>query len=278
MIELTVGIVVGLVVFSAILMPVIDGAQKNAGAEVTYTNGQQAVYHLAENDSVTFERTYASATGGFVTINGTTYSQTEIGAFGNLLMSDSITITQNAGGNQCNVYAKDVNTGTLFSGSASFTLTAADGEITIIVGDNTYTYAYTWLYYYAPDGEYSLMDSTNTTRYVKSINDYTASGLYASGENDCYYFVKNGEVTAEGYDATVDYTLTPVEGTTDIYTITLTINVDDESFSPYVVLVPLTVTGHADSGAIYDMLGVIPILIIAGLIVGIAATVISRRE
>jgi hypothetical protein len=52
---------------------------------------------------------------------------------------------------------------------------------------------------------------------------------------------------------------------------------DTETFTPYRILVPYEISGHATSGSMYDMLGVIPLLVTIGLILGVVGVIASRR-
>lgn len=99
--------------------------------------------------------------------------------------------------------------------------------------------------------------------------------------------------TTAGYTLTgtvnVEGTLTLVEGTTDIYkggTPTITINAvkdDDPSvtgsitFTPEASYVLRTVNGHATTGALYDVYGLIPLIVAVGLLMFVITAILIRR-
>jgi hypothetical protein len=127
--------------------------------------------------------------------------------------------------------------------------------------------------YVAPDvGTYDLV-------LVSSYKDIVALGAYTSGDNDTMYRLVNGVLTIGGaFDHSFNVETSLYEGTTDIYKIdNLTITIGGESFTPYYVLVPVEVSGHATSGATYTILSVVPIVVVAGLIMAGIYVFISRK-
>ena len=280
LIELTVGIVVGLVVFSAILMPVVNNAKLTTGDEVTYTN-TGAGYTLlttSENMSISLYDTT-------ITIDGVEYPAKTGTYWG--IATDTWVIRYNGS-------TFDFTTGRLNGGEPygpqidGATITLADGNSTVeYTFDNhtrseTYSSSYTWAAIPSQSGEWITV-SQNSQVYVNDLNDFILSGFYTTGDNDAYYTYYDGVSSAyyssTTYPAEFTADLTLVEGTTDVYqTSRPLMHVGDESFTPYVYLVKEKISGHADSGTVYDMISVIPILIIAGLIIGIVGVAISRRE
>lgn len=296
-IELTVGIVVALVVFSAILMPVISNAQTNNGDPITLTNDSPVVLREVKPGDVLIgtRSTVDGVTDDVWTLNG----ETVVGPTGGAdrwnvgIMSDGLYVQINAPANSAMGIRYSMTTATptvvyMSGGSGSATHSFTFGEDTISVVASTadpVEVPYTWAYVMCPygEGEYCA-PIAGGVGIVKDPNQVILCGAYTSGDLDTMYYYKDGQtyVSNTDYTMTADITTAVHEGTTDIYDATVSVAMTDgtntETFTPYRILVPYEVTGHADSGAIYDMLGVIPILIIAGLIVGIVGVAISRRE
>lgn len=161
---------------------------------------------------------------------------------------------------------------------------------TLMIGDTqsaTATYTPTWVYVVSTieDGAYMSAQVTTNPYFAKEGNkDIILAGNYTTGDLDTgYYYGKDGVLTVvnTSYTGTVNFTQDLSDGTTDIYdtkvTVTITDGSNTEEFSPYRALVPYQVQGHADSGTVYTMLGVIPLVIVVSLLIG-AVTIFLRQR
>lgn len=294
MIELTVGIVVGLVVFSAILMPVVNNATTT---ENTFDNTAYGYYQMKEFEvGDKWERT-----GTVWTLNGETLT-TDASDTVSIIVSNNEVVRQ--GGSV---------RGTLFG---SNNLTAAevitvDSVDKLLFNNGTTPYDYDSGYGATNNGNYILKTYTDKA-YVHGDTNLWATGVTGQvGTDSRGNLIVHIEGTInDGVTITVDkvnnglssnivvgeatINYEAVSGYEDLYlidTITFTITADytvdettttittDATYSTFVIpkQVIAEKTVHADAETI-AMLETIPILIIAGLIVGIAATVVSRRE
>lgn len=309
MIELTVGIVVGLVVFSAILIPVVNNA---TATEATFTNDgfmrMSEITDESEDVVITWAYTapYDLVIGDEIVKIPTT---TTAGTF-----AFPYTIFANDGwGVRVSVSNNDrVDINLYGSSSASllwYATTAESDTVTITLSEGTATFkkasstavTQTYTSAYIPDnnGEYTLKKMNSPAYMTKDSIIYSTgrSSLVYSGVTTALNINVQGNID-DGATVTVlaptGYTVSNIEvnasavsgyiGLYSLDSVTFDVtNSDDETASAVYsqVIVPYQVTvelaNHLDSDMI-QMIKVIPILIIAGLIVGIAATVISRRE
>lgn len=266
------GLVIGVIVLSAVLVPVLDEAQKSAGDTVEYVN-TGAVHKIVEStEEYTLVFHYASHT---MELNGVTVSTASPRI--NWISTDSITVGQNYGGTGVFIATSDGE----YSGSNlyhDFTVHLLNGEYTIIDQNKTTSGDYNWAYVYSPDG--NRVD-LSTSAYFNNPNELVSSGIYTTGELDCYFSLENGIVTvSNGYTGSVEYIMDLVSGTTDIYCGTATITVTDgaitETFAPYILGYYEKVSGHENKGGAYSLYGAIPVLVIVGLIVASVATLRPR--
>lgn len=158
----------------------------------------------------------------------------------------------------------------------------ADGSYTLTRGSTVYEGTISWGLYQDENGTANLVQGTRSSAGYKTStsNDVIILGnLYSTGENDTYYSYYNGElVVDEQYieESSVVLNKTLLDGYTDIYATTVTVNVGDESFTPYYAVVPKTVSGHESSGAMYDIFGMLPLVAGLGLLLLICIEVFRR--
>lgn len=278
LIKITIGAVISVVLFASLFMPIVSEAMVETGEPIEYTNPSlDGSYKLlGVNDNLTLNLSKNSDTNLWdIEINGDVYSTTASQNL-TLLYSDALSVTKNAAGTTITI-AYD---GTESINSADKTITFNNGVVTYSIPSQSYewTGSYSWVYVLDNNGTWINANGSNA-QYVKTINDLIASGSYTTGENDCYYSIKNGVLSITGdFTYSLDYTLTLVDGTSDIYQLSdLTITVGDETFTPFRVLVPEEVNGHQTSGTIYNLLSILPILLIAGLLLGIVTVAIRAR-
>lgn len=269
------GLVIAVVLLASVLVPIVDATRTTIGEEVTYSNEQDPyTYRLAEkNETVTIAIT---GTGGTITYNGE-----EITDVGFTVMTDTISVRASG----TNLYVTSPNGSYEYrtSWDSKQTIVFENGICTNTNTSNdtvTETEPYSWIYIPDENGEW-VTATWSKIHYVNTINDIMCSGYYSTGDNDTGYSVKNGVATVSNttYTPGLTYTLTLVDGTTDVYHVTnYHVHVDDEEFEPWFILIKGEIVGHEASGNMYDLLGIIPMLVTIGILLGIITWAFARRE
>lgn len=303
LIPLIMTLVVGIILAGSLLIPVLSDAQKTIGPEVTVTNDSAIVLReIEDGDVLKCVRTKTGATSwtDVWTLNDDVISSLSGGslAWNVGIMSDAIYMQINSSGNSAAGTYYDMTRSTPaatyygISSSAEIgdvgvtSFSFANGAATVTYNENTtLEVPYTWGYIVCPyeDGEYCAAVSGGVGA-VKDPNQVALCGAYTSGDLDTMYYYKDGQtyVSNTAYTMTANITTAVHSGTTDIYDATVSVDMTDgddtESFTPYRILVPYEVTGHAASGASYSLLGAIPIIVIVALIVAAIGMVAVRRN
>lgn len=300
-IGLVLVLVIGATLVGGLLAPTVGAIQTNVGDEITKINESPIVLREAkENDILTITRTVVDgATTDTLRLNGeiATGPTGAADTWNVGVLSDGFYIQINAAANSAvgTYYRMDATTPAInyLSGGgtngASYGIEFKEGVITIYGSYGTEnqttitTAPYTWAYVVCPYGEGKYCAPiAGGVGYVSDAKDVILCGAYASGELDTMYYYKGGTtyLSNTAYIMTVDIQTALTGGTTDIYTATTSVAVSDgtntETFTPYRVLLPYEVTGHATSGAYYAMFGVIGLLGIV-LLVTIAASAIRSK-
>lgn len=305
---LIISILVIGVVFSASL-PIFDNVTKNAGEEITKTNvGTGHTFkEMKPGDILSCHSVYdtdTSTRSDTWTLNNDTVLNEGITGlswdWG--LISDVYYLQVNSQSNAAvgggRTITADSGVGSNYSGADSSHPTRIyswtmnnDKTITYKYDDTVNTpsttiYNSTWAYVLATvqDGAYMSAQMTTSSYYAKyDAKDIILAGAYTSGELDTgYYYGKDGVLTIlnTSYTGEINFSQTLTDGTTDIYDTLVTVSVTDgtntEEFSPYRALVPYEVSGHSDTGAVYNMVGLLPLLIAIGAITAAASLVIKR--
>lgn len=277
--QLIVGLTVGVLLMVGLVSPVVVDGQTTAGDNIIKTNESTEYISLSEGDCM-FEYN-----AGVATINGTAYTLTANEKL--VFATDYVVIYYNG----TNAYGSYLNQTSGIRNIISATLTITDG---LLNGSITYESVslpqvaedipVEFSFYYDPEGDYSAFDPRNITPYVSSIKDLYMVGTYYTGENDTYYWYYKGAAggISEEYVYSVTTTLTPVNGTTDIYTASdILMHIDGntaESFTPFNMIVKKEIAGHATAGANYALLGAIPIIAFIALIAFAAFAVRGRMK
>ena len=295
MIELTVGIVVGLVVFSAILMPVVNNATTT---EHTFTNEGYFKVQEYSGDNIEYSASWDHTEPAQFTVNDEaipiTYTDnvnTSIVLDGNFFLryfpNTGVTLYY---GSQAIVEANVTN-------GFDMTLSYSEGTLTITNGTATREITVDTFYSIANDGPF-VMKKGNVKAYMTEDSIIYGSGrtnvgtdvvgtLVSGTVDDVDVTIWRGEATPR--DIVIN--ATEVSGYIDLYSFdSVEFWVDDTKednptttakITYSYVVVPAEVTAelssHLDANEI-QMIKVIPILIIAGLILGIVGVVLSRRE
>lgn len=305
MIELTVGIVVGLIVFSAILMPVI---KDTTATEKTITNeGYFRMSEISADDESTYVLTWDVNTPNTIKVNDAPVvmdlenapSQVTVCFNGDWMLRANIT----NGAITAISYIPNLGASTVASSTVEVTLNG--GSATAVMDGTSKTEDYTNVYIPDADGSF-IMKKSNTDAYIQSDSVMVAFGIsrlntassfnergigFNGSMDDINPFIwrppsdTTSTITDVSVNATRDAAYVDLYKLTNITMVGHYVNEDesvtDTTLTYSYFLVPYEVTSelsqHLDSNEI-ALIGVIPVLIIAGLIVGIVATVISRRE
>ena len=279
-----VSAIIGVILLVTVVSPIVADGQTTSGTAAEVTNpkpaGANYDYKIWDGSDITFGFTSTDA-GGTYTINGEPFA---------LLSSEQrIILASNdfaarSGGNETVfvLNSQYIGSDTQFS-NADFTYTITNKQYTLELGGSTYTGSVDWLVYATTDGNAGLIQCRNINEpfYTSTTNNIIVLGnIYTTGDNDTFYSYYNGDLSVnEAYadESSIAINKTLVDGYTDIYNTTVAVNIGDETFTPYFILIPETVTGHAASGAVYSMLGVIPIVIAIGIVMAIVGMAIVNR-
>lgn len=295
---LVITLVIGIILAGSLLAPVISDAQKTIGPEVTLTNDSDIVLREIEDGDV-FKLTSTVVSGSKTdvwTINDAPIAGINGSALGwNVgLISDAMYVQVMASGNPSSgsVLMMDSTTGekqyisrATTDGTYVWSWTFSDGELTYIDRyGTTVTAQYTWGYVACPfeEGEYYSAEASGSG-VCKSVNDLILCGAYTTGALDTAYAYYNGQTYAANTDYTmsVDAQTELHAGTTDIYDITVSVNMTDgtntETFTPFRIFLPYEVTGHEAGGASYALVGAIPIMVIVALLMVAVGAIAYRR-
>lgn len=281
LVKLVVGVVVGALMLSAILIPTINEATTT---EHTFTN--EGLYYMTNpTESVHVE--YLGGTEW--RINDEPLVYTVLGATNIIVFDD--TFIRNVG---------QVRGDTTVSfNNADFTID--NGTITGTYNDGTGTIDWTYTERcYVATNDKSAWTMTNNTGgwYIKSDSQITGIGLTTVKDSDGNNQIIVMNVEAVGLEATVTTPTTavtisdivvnaiPVNGYNDLYQFTsitfkATWGTNVTNCTYNIVIVPSEVTAelsiHASEEEI-QILEVIPILVTVGLILGVVGVAFSRRD
>lgn len=281
-----VAVTVGIVMLSAVLMPVISDSLVLTGDKITVSNQSfNSYYKEADNgDVITVTDTTADLNGGSITTftyRGAVYADKMyiylLGAPSNgnigFIVDDS-----------------GIDNQFVLVEGRTWTISYENGTISVkgaLSGQSDLTYSKSgleWCFMMSTpiDGTYQTIKDIRysdayTTNPAKQV---ICSGYYETGENDTFYSYRNGKLiqnTNTDYQMSIGFDTSIKSGTTDIYDTVVNISIGDETFTPFLFLVPGEVVGHADSGGAHNILLTIPLIFIVALI-SIFVMVIRNRD
>lgn len=310
--QITMGIVaviVSLVIVVTCAIPIIDDSLDTAGDPITKTNNGtgRTFKEMVPGDVLKCVSTYSDNTRTDVwTLNDETVLNEgitslswdwglisdvyflQVNSSSNSAIGSGQSIISSPGSTSYYAGADSTNPNKTFTWTLSEDMTLT---YTFMIGDTqtaTATYTPTWVYVVSTieDGAYMSAQVTTNSYFAKyGAKDIILAGNYTTGDLDTgYYYGKDGVLTIlnTSYTGTVNFTQELSNGTTDIYDTTVTVTISDgddsETFSPYRALVPYQVQGHADSGAVYSMIGVLPVIMVLALIIGAVTLFIKTRR
>ena len=313
LIKLVVGVVVGALMLSAILIPTINSATTT---ERTFTN--DGYYTMNQLDTATEATiTWEKSNIDIVNVNGIDVDMSDFVGTNHtsftLIGGESIVVRyektsttfagiQAYGSN--GVYAS-FHSNTATETGNKITITVSEGTVNVLTdGSTPLTRTFTNVsgYIINPDGtgDYAIMKRADIPAYVHGDSEIRLIGvsvsagpnaiaLYGAGTlNDGITLTtiyQPSNVTTVTYSEAVA-TDSTVSGYEDLYKLEkyeFTINYDENSYnatySYFIVPVSITaeLTGHASEDEI-KILEVIPMLVTVGLILGVVGVAFSRRE
>lgn len=297
-----VSAILGVILLVTVVAPIVSDGQTTTGDPITLTNDSPIVLREIKNGDVL--ECVRTVTDGTATDLWTLNGEAVVGPTGSAdtwnvgLMSDGLYLSVNAASNAAvgSWYAMDDTTpsASYLSGGGSngahYGIVAMDGAISVYgaYGSESQvtitTKNYTWGYVVCPygEGEYCA-PIAGGVGIVKDPNQVILCGAYTTGDFDTMYYYKDGQtyVSNTAYTMTANITTAVHTGTTDIYDATVSVGMTDgtdtETYTPYRILVPYEVAGHATSGSLYSMLGVIPIVVAIGIVLGVVSMAIVNR-
>lgn len=277
------GVVVGVILIATLLVPVVQDAQSKTGDAVTYSNMDlypRSIYARAiqPGDVVTLSP-------GSIDINGDLiYTPSgDYPTYQGLVLSDKFGVRS---GNNSTMVSFLTSGYTLSYGYPVVITCSSIGNVKVMSGNNLF-YEGSYEFCYIPCIESEAIGllsvgagySDAKGMYVLSDSPIYMSGMYTTADNDTGYWYYDGEFhISQDYTCSMDLRKTLVSGTTDVYNIRPLASVGDENFAPYYYIVPLEVEGHKTSGASYDLLGIIPLIVIMGLMAGVISSVLRSRN
>lgn len=318
------GIVVAILLATAVLIPIIDSTQATIGDEITKINESSNINRADYYDEdvtivLTGVANASDNSGTTITINDIEFENPNVG-YVPLCVSDEFLIFFNSKTNSrmggLTYFNGSATTSVNLSASHEYTIVYSASDKTINMTNTDLSDSSTTdmltdyptgdsLFTWKTDGSYiQTSDFSNVFVKMDTIEDKTAGvfiirqnididGVSTPIEGIAY---KGGEViippTSGDYDISCNVNVTGLEiadGTTDIYTggtPTFTISltntetsvVDTQTLTPTYSFVLEKATGHESGGTMYNLLGIIPILVIVGIFMGIIATIFIRRE
>lgn len=279
---IAITLAITVLLFVTVFVPVIDDAQKTVGPEITYNN-TPTVTHTplkmweGEDMIISYEPTTKSLTFG-----ENTYTTEDFYGYQVVFASNGFGAVS-AGGSLGSLGISSYALGGIpNSYGPAFTISITNGEYTFARNNDVVSGTLTWMVYLDPEGEYVSLRNVPSAYTNGKPNDQIILGsMYSAGENTTFYSYYNGELSVEEqYMAVSDVTFknSLVDSTTDIYLTETTVNIGEDSFAPWYLVVPNTIEGHEASGANYALVGIIPLLILVGIVLGTVGSFIRNRD
>ena len=271
---------VGAVILTGFI-PVLGATQENIGEPVTVNNVIR-----------TPELNYTFWDGSDIELSYTADGYSVNGELQNSILdstSQRIAIASNVvccriGGNSIPASFNTQLVGWTQGYTTTMVLSIVDGVASLTIGSNpVQTVDIDWLVYADKNGTYNIgtLNAPTTPFYTSNTDKIVILGnVYTTGDNDTFYAYYDGELTVNDEYADVSsvaITRTLSNGYTDIYDTSVVVNVGDESFTPFFILAPKTVTGHSATGAMYDIYGLIPLIVAVGLLMFVITAILIRR-
>lgn len=260
LITFSVGIVVAVILVAALLIPVIEDAEKDRTS--TFYNASFGGVNYSSDDGDHTIKYVAGATT--VEVDGTAYT---LGTTKHFVVTDSVSLLASTNG----ITVINGTTRLLQNYTTTdLTLTLSGGTSTLTYGENTSTQTYTWCFVLNANGNYALVSPiTSTTQvYCSSMSDLYGNWWLSSGH---YYTLTGGVAKYDGGDATVTGTIADqanTDGEVKYLDGALTLANSDTTYSAGWVLAPASVSYVDEFGRqMAPLLAAIPLIIIVSIVV-----------
>ena len=278
---LVIALVIGGLLVGGLLAPTVAGIQDTVGDKITKSNQVYTGYYIEPSAEYELIINADGWTANGVSLTNQNYRQ--------LVFADTFVVQANTNIDSTAfgyIMAEDMTAPRYLyvTDNAEYTITFNDKTMTVVkTGTDApvYTKTYNWAFTACGAGEPNAWGTitrvgTNNA-FILNDSQFYLSGYYYTGENKTFYSYHNGNSYTGEYEGNVTFEKEKVAGTTDIYNITqMTVTIGGEEFNPYLILVPLSVTGHATAGPYYVMFGVLTLLAIVMLVV-VAANGIRNK-
>lgn len=275
---------VGAIVLAGFI-PAINETQINSGEEVVLNNTMRTPelsYSLWDGSDIELKFVVSGSTGTY-SVNGV--EQTEIlDSVSQRIAIASNYVCSRVGGSSAPATFNTQVLGWTAGYTISFTLAVVDGVCTFTqLNNDPVTVDLEWLVYADENGTMNIGTlSSPTTPFYTSLTDklIILGNVYTTGDNDTFYSYYDGILTVNDEyadNSSVDISRTLADGYADIYETTVIVNVGDESFTPYFILAPKTVNGHESGGAMFSIMGLLPLIVGVGLLLFVVVEVIGKR-
>lgn len=301
-VALVVGAAVMVLIFSALLVPIINDATTT---EKTFTN-EGAFNYGKFTPTDTYELTY-TASDGKITANGdvvTPISGVSLTNYGSYSVIASDNVLLRYGSNQSGYYMQlignDSGGNNVLTGGVSGTATITGGQLSVTLTSSedvttTKTFNFTELYAIVADEDVAVMKVSTTPVYIKGDSELYGSGLTTvSSWNNMFHFegtyddgitITSPNLTTATFD-NIEWNIEPVSGYEDLYKLTSIefdiTNSDTTVHATYSYFaVPSEVTAelsvHPDAPTL-SLLSVIPIIVMIGIVLAVVGVAIVSRN
>ena len=287
-----IGIIVSIVIVVTVAIPIIGDVNSTGDTEITGTNSGQ-LYNMSvvtDGSEVVWE--YIAA--GQYTINSESYTAAgSTWADANVLFAEGIIITIHSGGAQI----QTDKTGAIVA-AVGDTVTCSDGTWTFTdtSASQSYTGSYSTVAFRDDDGDYGYWTVSGTAN-VNVSDDSMIYGFLrsdaskAENESLCTFISgRVGDLTAQGGWCYSSETPTEVTGAITVSTAIqseheyydtisrISIENGGTRYSTNLVA-PLEYTEDIieEEGAVHTIIGVVPILLIVGVLMGVVSAFMLRR-
>lgn len=151
--------------------------------------------------------------------------------------------------------------------------------VTYDKGDIHYSATVSWIYHLDPNGPYRTYQ-TSAPWYANIDNLVVAGGgNYTTGDNDTTYsfYAFNGDdvVVSGPYEGELHLSSESVAE--NIIKCTLKVDIGGEEFTPWNVIIPITVTSTENS-TLEAIINLIPLLVLTGLVIGAVGYFVRNRD
>lgn len=302
LLTIIVTVTVGIIFVGSLMAPVVNDIQKTAGTPATLNNAtvnEGFTYEIWDGEAITLQYTggqfgsESTPLDSKYTINDESSGLTVTQPTQRVVFASDAFCARIGGGSSTTITINSQYIGsTTQYTEASFKFEIeTGGAYTLTINYQSeidkieYTGTITWLVYGKGNGDANLVQiaTPSSPFYTSDANDVVVLGnIYTTGDNDTFYAYYDGKLTvnptyADVSSVNIGKTLT--DGYTDVYDTTVTVNVGDESFTPYFILAPADVSGHESAGAEYSLYGAIVLLAIAAiLLLGVRAILWNDRD